>query len=123
MSKGGVERRKFARKEVLETFHVFIVVPKLGQRRLQLRDVSEGGMAFVAEESDGFAVGKALEIDFCINPNLKLPLSCKIVRVSDDESGDQKIGCEFDEKSSKGHLAFVKFLGLLDELAAFLGQA
>lgn len=121
MAKSGIERRKHARKEVLETFHVFLVIPKYGLRRLHLRDVSEGGVSFAAEPGDNFPQGTQIDCLFYINPSLKLPLSIRVAHVTNDESS-KRVGCEFADTSSKAYKSFVKFLGLLDELAAFLDQ-
>lgn len=118
----GSERRKHARRDVLETFHVFLVIPKVGPQKIYLRDLSEGGMALVAEAEDPLKLQDVVSCFLHINPNLKLPLSFKVTHVKVDADGTKRLGCEFDDTSSKAYKAYVKFLDLLDELSAFLDQ-
>ena len=113
------ERRRTERKEVLETFHVFLVIPHIGLRKIYLKDVSEGGLGFIAESSDKFKKHEIIECFFYLNPSLRLPLKIKVMHVS-EENGESRIGCEFSETSSRAYKAFAAFLGLLDDLAAFV---
>lgn len=121
---GGSERRRSVRKAVLETFHVFLVIPKRGVRKIYLKDVSAGGIGFYAEEDDRFEDGEVLECHFYINPSLRLPMTLRVAHVfNDGKSGDErqrKVGCEFLETGSHPHKAYVSFLALLDQLAAFI---
>jgi hypothetical protein len=117
--KEGAERRRSARKEVLETFHVFLVIPRSGLRKMYLKDVSDHGMGFYAEADDAFTSGEVIDCTFYINPSLKLPLSLKVAHVI-DEGGRKKVGCEFNNTSTKAHKVFGDFMSLLNDLAAFL---
>lgn len=113
------ERRLSARKEVLETFQVFLVIPQKGLRKIYLKDVSEGGMGFISEPMDHFKSGDIIDCYFYINPSLRLPLSFKVAHVSASEEAP-RVGCQFNDKSTKAYKTFVSFMRLLDELSAFL---
>jgi hypothetical protein len=115
-----IDRRKSTRKEVLETFHVFLVIPSKGLRKLHLKDVSTGGLGFQAEVGDRFESGAVFDCFFYINPSLKLPLQLKVAHVSDSVDGITRIGCELQDRTSKGYKAFASFIGMLDEFASFI---
>lgn len=119
-----VERRKSARREVLETFHVFLVIPQHGLRKIYLKDVSAGGMGFYGEEGDSFKSGQVVPCYFYINPSLKLPLKLKIAHATTEDAEDGskrlKVGCEFDETKSKAYQAYSSFLSLLEQLSEFV---
>lgn len=119
MAKAQTERRRSERKEVLETFHVFLVIPHIGLRKIYLKDVSEGGLGFFTEPTDKFKKGETVECYFYLNPSLRLPLKVKIMHVGDEGEG-RHIGCEFSETSSRAYKAFAGFLSLLDDLAGFV---
>ena len=117
--KDQIERRRSERKEVLETFHVFLVVPEVGLRKMYLKDVSEHGLGFYGEPEDKFHKGVLVDCFFYIHPSLKLPLTFKVAHITEEE-GRKRIGCEFHDKSSKAYKAFVAFMLLLDDLSEFL---
>ncbi len=112
------ERRRSSRKEVLETFQVFLVVPSRGLRRLQIKDVSEHGVSFVGDPVDKFAVGETVESFFYLNPTLRIPIPLTIRRVTGED--EPLIGAELGESENPGIKAFMSFLKLLDDLTAFL---
>lgn len=111
----GAERRRTPRKDVLETFHVFLAIRKKGLRKIYIRDVSEGGIGLLVEPEDGFKAGETLEADFYINPSLKLPLKIRVAHLLDG-----KAGCEFVETSTTAFKAYKSFLALLDQLTEFI---
>ncbi|MBI3544745.1 MAG: PilZ domain-containing protein [Deltaproteobacteria bacterium] len=109
------ERRKHARKDVLDTFHVFIAIPKKGSRKIYLKDVSEGGVGLQADPEDDFKSGETFKCEFYINPSLKLPLELKVCRVDPG-----KVGCELASTAGNAYKAYVAFISLLDQLAEFV---
>ncbi len=111
----GSERRRSVRKDVLETFNVFVVFPKKGLRKLYLKDVSAGGIGVVTEASDGFVNGETVRCDFYINPSLKLPLGLKVAHAAEGMTG-----FEFSDTTPKAHAAFTTFIELLEQLAEFV---
>src|SRR5689334_236108 len=100
------ERRKSKRRPVLETFSVFIVIPKKGIHRLQVQDISENGIGFNLDEegevSTEFPIGAGDSIDlrFYINSSLFIPLSIQVIRVDSTHQG-RRIGAEFQERKSR----------------------
>lgn len=113
------ERRKSERREVLETFHVFLVIPKGGLHKIYLKDVSEGGLSFLAPVPEEFPEGRVFEAHFYINPTLRLPLRMRVAHVQG--SGDSaRVGCQFSETSSRAYKAYARFLGLLEDLRPFV---
>lgn len=119
------ERRKYLRKEVLESFHVFLVIPRLGSHKIYLKDLSEKGLGFFTEVETSIEAGQLLSpVLFHVNPSLQFPLILKVAHITREatKSGDlvKKIGCEIVESKSKGKKAYKKFVELLDELTTFV---
>lgn len=119
--KPAVERRRAERRPVLDTFAVFVVIPKKGMCRLKIHDMSELGLGFnldvLREAHDDFSVrvGHSLDLRFYINQSLFLPLSVRVVRV-DIQDGMHRVGAEFSEKNSPAYQAFLSFLQMLDRI-------
>ena len=117
-NKNSKERRRSTRKEVLETFQVFLVIPGRGLRRFQIKDVSEHGMSFVGDMADKFKPGESVESFFYLNPSLRIPLKLLVRRVT--TADEPVIGAELDPKTNPGINALLSFLQLLDELTVYL---
>jgi hypothetical protein len=120
--KTGAERRRAQRRPILESFSLFVVIPRKGSHRLRVYDASDHGLRFdldlEGESSAGSPIkpGEELEVNLYLNQSLYLPLTVKVVRV--EEQGTlRRVGSEF---KGKPHRAYLSFLGLLDEL---LGEA
>jgi hypothetical protein len=117
--KQGAERRKTKRRPVLDTFSLFVVVPKKGMHRLQVHDLSEGGLGFDldidGENFDEFPakVGEQIEVHLYLNQSLYLPLAAQIARVEDTKTV-RRVGAEIVEKGSPSAKAFAAFLQMLD---------
>ena|ERR1700733_12459257 len=111
----GAERRRTPRKDVLDTFQVFVAVKKKGLRKIYLRDVSEGGLGLHIEPDDGFKSAEVVECEFHINPGLKLPLKIRVAHLSPNFAG-----CEFVETSGQAYKAYKAFIAMLDQLAQFV---
>ncbi len=118
----GADRRRANRMAVVDTFSLFAVVPAKGPHRLKLNDMSDAGLGFdldIEEEegSGGFDVeiGTPLEIHLYMNQSLYLPLSVQIRRIV-QKNGVRQIGAELTSRSSKGYLALIAFLDMLDAL-------
>jgi hypothetical protein len=124
-SPAGLERRKSRRRPVLETFSLFIVIPKKGPHRLAVRDVSDLGMRFdldldlEAAAPDDFrvAVGDTLEVDFYINQSLALPLKLQVARFAEATPGSpRQIGGALVDLYAPSYRAFAAFIQLLDAI-------
>lgn len=118
---GGPDRRRSQRKQVLDTFQVFLVVPKHGSHKIYLRDLSEHGLGFTTDPIERFRSGDTVECFFYMNPSLKLPLTIRVAHVTADPESGFRVGCQFTETESKAYLAYLSFVRLLDELTPFLG--
>ena len=71
------ERRKSNRREILENFSFYIQIPKLGQARHRVQDVSETGIGFMVESLGGvftLAKDEKLELHLYLNQSLFLVL-------------------------------------------------
>ncbi|OFZ19979.1 MAG: hypothetical protein A2X94_11480 [Bdellovibrionales bacterium GWB1_55_8] len=115
------ERRKTRRRPVLETFSIFVVIPRKGFHRLRIFDLSEDGIGFEldtdGESHDDFSVtqGQVLDVRLYLNQSLFLPIGVELVRV-DEAHATRRIGGRFSDKNSKAYAAFVSFLEMLDSI-------
>lgn len=116
------ERRRARRRPILDTFALFVVVPKKGMHRLIAHDISELGIGFdidVDQEDPAASPlekGEVLSIRFYVNQSLFIPLSVTVARV-DTSRGIRRIGAEFTDQQSPTYLAFAHFLMTLDRIA------
>jgi hypothetical protein len=121
-SKKETERRSARRRPIMETFAIFVVVPRKGMHKLQAHDVSESGIAFdfdIEGESPTDVLikkGDHLEIQFYLNQSLYIPLSLQVMRISPDNP-NRRIGAEFQNKASPQYKALLALLKLLDDIA------
>lgn len=119
--KTGAEKRKTPRRPILDSFSLFIVIPKKGMHRLKVYDVSEQGLGFDydAEGEDvaefPAAAGESLDVHFYLNQSLFLPLSLKITRIEQKDLV-RRVGAELTDKNSKETRAFVSFVQMLDSV-------
>jgi hypothetical protein len=120
-SASGVERRKARRRPILETFSVFVAIPKKGIHRLEVHDLSESGMGFdldiEGEDPSHFPVkeGDTIDLRFYVNPSLFIPLSIQIARIEDHQQ-KRRVGAEFQDQTSSSYRAFLAFMHLLDQI-------
>ena len=120
MSRTPVERRS-RRRPILETFSVFISIPKKGGHRLRITDVSETDIGFEldteGESHADFKVtkGEVLEIHFYLNQSLYIPMSVSVMRI-DDQGSVRKIGGQLVPPGSPGTAALGAFLSMLDSI-------
>jgi hypothetical protein len=110
---------------MLDTFSVFIVIPKKGLHRLAVHDISEDGMSFNIEiegelpSNSQTQEGESLDFRLYLNATLYIPLSIQVVRVSEHHDG-KRIGAEFQDKESANYRAFLSLLHLLDNIESVL---
>lgn len=112
-------RRKAKRRPIIDTFSLFVVVPKKSDCQLKLHDLSELGIGFdfdvEGEASADFPVAKdeTLDLQLYLNRSLHFSLQIKVMRV--EESGKtRKVGGEYTDKKLPGYKALVSFLEMLD---------
>jgi c-di-GMP-binding flagellar brake protein YcgR len=117
-----IERRRAKRIPILASFSISLVVPKKGMQRLNIFDVSENGIGFILNIEEEFSssfptqLGDLLEINLYLNASLFLPLSVRVVRIDDAQTGERRIGAEFENRTSETFTAFLAFLTFLDKI-------
>lgn len=109
------ERRIHERRQVLDTFHVFLASPALGDRKIYLRDVSINGFGFHCDSTVQLKRGQKIMFHFHLNARLFLPLQTRVAHV---ELGSA--GCEILPASKKPHEIYKQFIALLDSLAKYV---
>ena len=68
--------------------------------KVQLKDISETGMAFFSKEE--FDVGRTVRLSFSVKKGQELPLSSQIIRIQEFENRQDKLyGCKFVEKNNR----------------------
>lgn len=116
------ERRRSKRLRILQSFSLFVVVPKKGAHRLKLIDLSKVGIGFEFDEegedqsSYPLVLGEKVEVALFLNQSLSLALTVEIRRIQKTEQTRQ-LGAEFTEKQSKNFTALSVFVDMLDLLA------
>jgi hypothetical protein len=115
------ERRRSKRRPILDTFSLFIVVPKKGPHRLQIHDVSDQGLGFdldiEGESAADFPIKakESLDVQLYFNQSLYINLQVQVARIEDGGSV-RRVGAEFTDRTTAGHKAFASFLQMLDYL-------
>ncbi len=116
------ERRKSRRRPILDTFSLFLVVPKKGAHRLPIHDISNEGIGFSldteGESPDQFALaaGEVIQLRLYLNQTLYLPLAVKTARI-ETVGGVRRVGAAFEDTASKSFRAFQAFNQMLDQVA------
>lgn len=110
------EKRRAERKKILESFHIFLTVDKMGAVQYHLKDLSDSGVAIVCDPAGMFRLEKAYDAFFYLNAGLRIPIKFRVVRIFNSENGEENVGCEFMELSAKARNTFQTFTKLLDEL-------
>lgn len=114
------ERRRYDRRVILDTFHVFMCIKERGLGKFYLRDISENGFAFEVEDPQSYAQDQLHDCRFFINPGLSLPLKVRVAYISRHEGKDGstgRIGAEIVRVSPKVKDVYQQFVKLLDQLA------
>jgi hypothetical protein len=120
---GGIERRKAPRRPILDTFSLFVAIPKKGPHRLPVHDVSELGLGFdfdvEGESATSFptAIGEKLEVHLYLNQSLYLPLEVEIMRIESRKGGARRVGTEIASRKTPAYKGFEAFLKMLDAVA------
>jgi hypothetical protein len=115
------ERRKAKRRMILETFSLFVVIPKKGDLRLPLLDLSELGVGFEVDLEDDDALvnlrtDEQMELHLYLNQSLYLPLKVAVKRLI-LKGKRRHVGAEFVQQGGTSHNAVVAFLQMLDILS------
>jgi hypothetical protein len=117
----GMERRKHVRRPVLDSFSLFVVVPKKGVHRLPIHDVSDHGLGFDLDtEGESFtdfpiSSGEMIEVQFYLNQSLYIPIKVKVAQLK-VEGPVRRVGVELIEKDGKPGKAYLAFVQMLDQI-------
>lgn len=115
-TKNPSDKRRAERKKILESFHIFLTVSKLGAVQFHLKDISDTGIAFVCDPAGMFRVDKTYDAFFYLNAGLRIPIKFRVVRMFNTEDGLENVGCELIELSEKAKTTFQTFTKFLDDL-------
>lgn len=124
MNYKGPERRRSPRHRVLESFSMFVSLPKKGDHRLPLHDVSQHGVGFDLDLEGEIlppfqvTIGEELDIQLYLNQSLFVPIKVKVARIESEKSA-RRIGAELLERGSKPSAAFQAIVKLIDHLEEF----
>lgn len=110
------EEREFIRRDILDSFKIYMMMPYLGSQRISIFNVSMKGLSFMAEPGMSINEGMVLDCYFYLNINIRIPLQVKVVHIADD-CGITKAGCEIISVDSVSYKAYSKFIELLLALA------
>ena len=115
------ERRKAKRRMILETFSLFVVIPKKGDLRLPLLDLSELGVGFEVDLEDDDSLvhlrtDEQVELHLYLNQSLFLPLKVVVKRLI-LKGKRRQVGAEFVQQGGTAHNAVLAFLEMLDILS------
>ena len=124
MKKIKKEKRKYQRKEILESFQVYLTIPHLGPHKLYFKDISKGGIGILTEDDTLASLDVGLECPAFLHFNqaLKFPLDLRITNRRKDKLPNKKeidvIGCVVSfKKSAIEKMAYEQFVDLVDTLS------
>lgn len=115
------ERRRSSRQSILDSFNLFVSIPKKGGHRLRVQDLSLNGVGFdldtEGEVEQDFPVkeGEIIEIQLFINRSLHIPLTVEIKRLM-NQGGVRFVGTEVKKEANKAYDAFQSFVNLVEQL-------
>lgn len=118
LTKDKTEERISVRRDILETFRIFLTMPHLGSRKIIISDLSRNGISFESEPGMKLSESSSLECYLHLNESIRIPLSIKVVHMADD-CGYMRAGCEITDKKSSAFRAYSNFVELLMSLTEF----
>ncbi len=112
---GKNDEREFVRKDILDSFQIFITIPSFGSQKVLIMDISMKGLSFRAEPGIKIKEGTLLDCYLYLNTNIRIPLQITVVHIIDD-CGICRAGCEITERNSSSYTAYSKFIELMHSL-------
>lgn len=122
MTQSVQERRRHSRREILDSFSIFVVIPTKGSHRLKVYDLSESGLGFdfdlpgENQEDSPLLLGDRFEIQLYLNQTLSIPLQVKVANIRFEQLR-RRVGAEFMLDASQGGGALASFLRFVDEVS------
>lgn len=115
------EKRRSIRRITNELFSMFIVLPKTGSIKIDLRDLSNHGMSFVVDNeilpSLDLKENQIFDTKLYLSNKSFIPVTIRIVRFFSD--GEVQInGCEFVNLPKDSQNAVDKLLDFIDSMAS-----
>jgi len=115
ISSNNIEERVSVRKDILDTFEIFMTMPHLGSQKITISDLSLQGISFISDPGMHIKKGTSFESYLHLNKSIRIPLKIKIVHLI-DEFGYTRAGCEIHDTDSSGYKAYSNFFQLLISL-------
>ena len=116
--KDKTEERISVRRDILDTFRIFITMPHLGSRKITICDLSRSGISFDSEPGMKLTEGSSIECYLHLNESIRIPLSITVIHIAAD-CGYIRAGCEITDKQSSAFKAYSNFVELLMSLTEF----
>lgn len=114
--KNKTEERVSVRRDILETFRIFLTMPHRGARKITICDLSRNGISFESEPGMELTAGSTLKCYLHLNESIRIPLMITIKHLADD-CGSTRAGCEISDRKSSAYRAYNNFVELLMSLA------
>lgn len=109
------EEREFIRKDILDSFQIFITIPYFGSQKISIIDMSMKGLSFRIEPGMKINEGAKLDCYLYLNTSIRIPLQLSIVHKIDD-CGISRAGCEIADTETSAYRAYAGFIGLMHAL-------
>lgn len=109
------DEREFIRKDILDSFQIFMTIPYFGSQKISIMDMSMKGLSFRVEPGMKIKEGAKLGCYLYLNTSIRIPLQLSIVHKIDD-CGISRAGCEIADTSTSAYKAYARFIELMHSL-------
>lgn len=117
-TKSKTDERVSVRRDILETFQIFLTMPHLGTQKITICDLSQKGIAFESKPGLQLKEGSSMECYLHLNRSIRIPLKLDVVHIADD-LGYKRAGCEISDMGTSAYAAYKNFVQLLMSLTEF----
>lgn len=107
--------REFIRKDILDSFQIFMTIPYFGTQKISIMDMSMKGLSFRAEPGMIIKEGGNLDCYLYLNSSIRIPLQLSIVHKIDN-CGISRAGCEISETENSSYRAYAAFISMMHAL-------
>lgn len=109
------EEREFIRKDILDSFQIFMTIPYFGSQKISIMDMSMKGLSFRAEPGMKIKEGAKFDCYLYLNTSIRIPLQLSIIHKIDD-CGISRAGCEISDTGNSAYRAYSAFIDLMHTL-------